>query len=205
MEVPKAPEKPMNHGVGADDDGKEETTLGIKSEIESSDALSMIKNKTVTKTIATREVAFLCADKVSSASVNVMKSALENAGGSVKIIAPHLGTITTEEGETLPVDQSYLIAASVLFDAVFVPAGKGIAALKGNDEVAEFINDAFKHCKYIAADGEGIEVLTGTNAAKDGTAADAGVITNNQKGAKLADTFIKAMGNHRFWEREDKV
>ena len=205
MEVPKAPEKPMNHGVGADDDGKEETTLGIKSEIESSDALSMIKNKTVTKTIATREVAFLCADKVSSASVNVMKSALENAGASVKIIAPHLGTITTEEGGTLPVDQSYLIAASVLFDAVFVPAGKGIAALKGNDEVAEFINDAFKHCKYIAADGEGIEVLSGTNAAKDGTAADAGVITNNQKGAKLADTFIKAMGNHRFWEREDKV
>jgi catalase len=205
MEVPKAPEKPMNHGVGADDEGKEETTLGIKSEIESSDALSMIKNKTVTKTIATREVAFLCADKVSSASVNVMKSALENAGASVKIIAPHLGTITTEEGGTLPVDQSYLIAASVLFDAVFVPAGKGITALKGNDEVAEFINDAFKHCKYIAADGEGIEVLSGTNAAKDSTAADAGVITNNQKGAKLADTFIKAMGNHRFWEREDKV
>lgn len=205
MEVPKAPEKPMNHGVGADDDGKEETTLGIKSEIENSDALSMIKNKTVTKTIATREVAFLCADKVSSASVNVMKSALENAGASVKIIAPHLGTITTEEGGTLPVDQSYLIAASVLFDAVFVPAGKGIGALKGNDEVAEFINDAFKHCKYIAADGEGIDVLSGTNAAKDGTAADAGVITNNQKGAKLADTFIKAMGNHRFWEREDKV
>lgn len=205
MEVPKAPEKPMNHGVGADDNGKEETKLGIKSEVERSDALSMIKNKTVSKTIATRQVAFLCADNVSSASVNVMKSALENAGASVKLIAPHLGTVTTEEGGTLPVDQSYLIAASVLFDAVFVPAGKGISKLKGNHDVAEFINDAFKHCKYIAADGEGTEVLSGTNAAKDGNPADAGIITNNAKGAKFADTFIKAMGNHRFWEREEKV
>jgi len=105
----------------------------------------------------------------------------------------------------LVVDQSYLIAASVLFDAVFVPAGKGITGLKANKDVAEFINDSFKHCKFIAAEGEGIEVLGETNAMTHGKNADAGVMTSNDTDKKFADSFVTAMGNHRYWEREDKV
>jgi catalase len=99
---------------------------------------------------------------VNGLSVKTMKTALETVGAVVKIIAPHLGTIATEEGNKLPVDQSYLIAASVLFDAVFVPAGNGIDKLKSMKEVIEFVNDAFKHCKYIAAEGQGNNVLAVT-------------------------------------------
>lgn len=205
MEVPKSPEKPMNHGVGANADDKQEPKTVKQQQIKASDALSMLKNKTITNTIATRQVAFLCNEGVSSESVNDMKSALEKAGAQVKIIAPHLGTIASSEGKAIPVDQSYLIAASVLFDAVFVPAGKGIAALKDNKDVAEFINDAFKHCKFIAAEGEGLEVLANTNAMKDGKNADAGVLTSSQPDKKLPQSFVTAMGNHRFWEREEKI
>ncbi|UPT71201.1 MAG: catalase [Flavobacterium sp. JAD_PAG50586_2] len=206
MEVPKALEKPMNHGVGADaDSNKQEPKVVKKSKITASDALSMLKNKTISDTIATRQVAFLCNDGVSSASVNEMKNALEKAGAKVKIIAPHLGTITASEGNAIPVDQSYLIAASVLFDAVFVPAGKGTTALKDNNDVIEFINDAFKHCKFIAAEDEGLHVLAKTNAAKDGKNADAGVLTNEQTHKKFPQSFVTAMGNHRFWEREEKI
>lgn len=205
MEVPKSPEKPMNHGVGADDNGENESKTGIKQDIKVSEALSMLTNKTNSNTIATRQVAFLCNDGVSSTSVANMKGALEKAGAAVKIIAPHLGTITTVEGSALPVDQSYLIAASVLFDAVYVPSGKGITALKTNPEVKEFINDAFKHCKFISAEGEGMDVLSETNAATNGKPADAGVIVNNGSDKKMPDTFIKAMGNHRFWDREEKI
>lgn len=200
MEVPKSPEQPMNHGVGANADGSNEPKTGIKQEVRVSDALSMLKNKTNSNTIATRQVAFLCNDGVSHTSVKNMKAALEKAGATVKIIAPHLGTIKTTEGNTLPVDQSYLIAASVLFDAVFVPAGKGIAALAGHKEVAEFVNDAFHHCKFIAAEGEGAEVVSGTAAFEDG-----GVFLAKEADSKFADSFITAMGNHRFWEREEKL
>lgn len=205
MEVPKSPEQPMNHGVGADAEGKNESKTGIQQEIAASDALSMLKNKTNSNTIVTRQVAFLCNDGVSGASVTTMKNALEKAGATAKIIAPHLGSIKTAEGNLLAVDQSYLIAASVLFDAVFVPAGKGSTALKGNNDVVEFINDAFKHCKFIAAEGEGADVLSGTNAMKDGKTADAGVLINKATDEKFANTFINAMGNHRFWEREEKI
>lgn len=206
MEVPKSPEKPINHGVGADADPKKhESKTGIKQQIDTSDALSMLKNKTNSKTIETRQVAFLCNDGVSNASVANMKNALEKAGATVKIIAPHLGTITTAEGSVLPVNQSYLIAASVLFDSVFIPAGKGISALKENKDVAEFINDAFKHCKFIAAEGEGITALSATNAITEGKNSDAGVLLSQQASKKFADSFVKAMGSHRFWEREEKV
>ena len=174
-------------------------------DIELSDALSMLKNKTISNTIATRQIAFLCNDGVSNASVTNMKEALLKAGATVKIIASHLGTIATDEGSTLHVDQSYLIAASVLFDAVFIPSGKGIKGLKENKDVAEFINDAFKHCKFIAADGEGATVLSGTNAAPNGKKADEGVLISNEGGIKFADSFVQAVGNHRFWAREEKI
>ena len=202
MKVPKTPEKPINHGVGADANSKHESKTETKLDIELSDALSMLKNKTISNTIATRQIAFLCNDGVSNASVINMKEALLKAGATVKIIASHLGTIATDEGSTLHVDQSYLIAASVLFDAVFIPSGKGI---KENKDVAEFINDAFKHCKFIAADGEGATVLSGTNAAPNSEKADEGVLISNEGGIKFADSFVQAVGNHRFWAREEKI
>lgn len=206
MEVPQKPEQPMNHGVGADaDPGRQEPKVIKKQQITTSDALSMLKNKINTNTIATRQVAFLCQEGVSNASVTEMKRALKKAGATVKIIAPHLGTIKTEEGDALAVDQSYLIAASVLFDALFVPAGKGITTLKDNNEVKEFINDAFKHCKFIAAAGEGFAVLENTNAIKSNEPADLGVITSEQTSKKFTGSFIDAMGNHRYWAREGKV
>ncbi len=107
MEVPQKPEQPMNHGVGADaDPGRQEPKVIKKQQITTSDALSMLKNKINTNTIATRQVAFLCQEGVSNASVTEMKRALKKAGATVKIIAPHLGTIKTEEGDALAVDKS---------------------------------------------------------------------------------------------------
>ncbi len=197
LKVP-SPEKPMNHGVGADADNSQEPKK-VEQTVKSSDALSMIKNPTVTNTIATRQIAFLCANGVNETSVNTMKKALEKEGASVKIIAPQLGTIQTENGKELKVDQSYLIAASVLFDGVFIPDGKQNTELAEMDEVKEFINDAFKHCKFIAADGSATDVLKMTDAKPD---SDGGVLNNKED---LTTVFIKKLGTHRFWEREKLV
>ena len=199
LTVPE-PEKPINHGVGADADDSQEP-IKVTQKIKSSDALSMVKNPTLTDTIATRQIAFLCAEGVSGKSVDNMKKALENAGAMVKIIAPHLGTIKTDEGQELKVDQSYLIAASVLFDGVFIPDGKGANTLKNMDEVKEFINDSFKHCKFLAADGTGTKVLEVTDA-KPGK--DKGILTLSDSN-NLTQSFISKLGTHRFWEREKGV
>ena len=206
LDVPKSPEKPMNQGVGADAGNKQQPTSGQKQQVESSDALSMLKNKTLSNTVVTRQIAFLCNEGVSGASVTNMKGALEKAGATVKIIGPHLGNIKTSEGNNLAVDQSFLIAASVLFDGVFVPAGKGVAGLKDNPDIIEFINDAFKHCKFIAAEDEGNTVLGATNAMQSGKPADEGVLSFEKENNQSAgNTFIKALGSHRYWDREEKI
>ncbi|KAF2341049.1 catalase [Flavobacterium tistrianum] len=197
--VPKDVEKPINHGVGADDEGNQEPAK-VKQNIGSSDALSMLKNPTISNTIATRQIAFLCADGVSADSIKVMKTALLNAGAKAVIIAPHLGTIVSAEGTEIPVEQTYKIAASVLFDGVFIPAGKGISDLSKIKEVKEFLNDSYHHCKFIAAEAEGVQVLKNNSDIKD---KDSGVlISENAADKNLSVSFIKALGRHRFWERE---
>ena len=92
----------------------------MKQSLEKSDALSM-KN-TEKSSIATRMIAFLAADGVDENSLNNMKNALESEGAMVKIIAPKLGKIQGINGKEIKVDKSFLTAASVLFDAVYIPS-----------------------------------------------------------------------------------
>ena len=204
LKTPRTVEQPLNHGVGADADPAKQEPSFVKSSIDTSDALSMLKSEVGKDTIVTRQIAFLCAEGVNAKSVQNMKTALKNAGAVVKVVAPHLGTIISAEGTEIPVDQSYLTAASVLFDAVFVPAGKGILALKNNLEVKEFLNDAYKHCKFIAAEGHGIEILPFVNNNdKERSIRDVGILVSDQLGDEyLAASFIDALAKHRFWERE---
>jgi len=162
---------------------------------------------TVKNTIKTRRIAILAADGVDAVSLNKMKQALEAAGAKSTIIAPHLGNITDEKDKQIKVDQSLLTAASVLFDAVYIPGGqKSAAALQKEPNAIHFINEAYKHCKVIAAEGEGTKLLFITNAgikinSKDKTAKNHianGVLLNRN-----SKEFIKAVAQHRFWEREN--
>ena len=203
--VPKALVQPLNQSIPADGDPKKFQPIKVKPSLQSSKALSMAN--TVKNTIKTRRIAILVADGVDAVSLNKMKQALEAAGAQTKIIAPHLGNIATAKGKQINVDQSLLTAASVLFDAVYIPGGqKSAAALQKEPNAIHFINEAYKHCKVIAAEGEGTKLLFITNAgikinSKDKTAKNHianGVLLNHN-----SKEFIKAVAQHRFWEREN--
>ena len=200
--VPPHPEEPMNHGVSPDAGREMQQPQQVQQAIESSDALSMIKNPTVTPTIATRKIAFVCDDGVSESQVMNLKAALLAEDAKAVIIAPHLGFITTDLGGEIPVDYSFLTASSVLFDAVYIPGGVGLNNFEGDGDVMEFINDAYKHCKAIGAQAEGIELLSGTNFAKKATNADDGIVIGEQGNTDFIDDFISAVSQHRFWSRE---
>lgn len=204
LPVPPKPEMPMNHGVSPDADPMKHEPKPAEDSLPPSDALSMIKNPTVTPTIASRKIAILCADGVSEASVAGMKAALLKHDAKGCIVAPHLGFVTTDQGGQLPVEFSFLTSASVLFDAVYIPGGSGMQELTANGDVMEFINDAYKHCKVIAAYGEGIELIAGANfASRTENTTDPGLIleTGPDLGT-FTQQFIDAMSAHRIWERE---
>ena len=63
-------------------------------------------------------------------------------------------------------------------------------------EAVHFIAEAFKHCKAIGAEGEGIELLK--TALPDDKVPSAGVITSGN-----LDEFINAVKQHRFFQREE--
>ena len=204
MEVPKTLQKPLNQGVGADPNPDQESIIK-KPSVATSDALSMLKSKENNDTIETRQVAFICTDGVNEASLNSMKKALEDKGAMVKIIAPHLGTIKTDKGTEIAVDQSLLIAASVLFDSVYIPANAKFDFKDNTPDVIEFINEAYKHCKVIGF-GENIKdfIKDTMIPLDDKKNKDNGIIISKEDNSN-AQEYISALAQHRFWEREPKA
>ncbi len=161
LHVPQTPEQPMNHSIPADGNPADYQPIHVESSLLKSEALSMAN--TIKDSIRTRMIAILAADGVDENSLLQMKETLENEGAIVDIIAPKLGMLTTEENSTLPVNQSFLTAASVFYDAVYVPGGtNSVATLAADPDAIHFLNEAFKHCKAIAADESAKQVLEAT-------------------------------------------
>ncbi len=172
---------------------------------------------TAKDSVKTRRVAILAADGVDDAEVSGMKQALTAAGAQAKVVAPRIGSLTSANGAEINIDFSLLTSGSVLFDAVYVPGGeKSVDTLKADAEALHFINEAYKHCKAIAATGAGIELLRasylggdtlpGPNAASDQPVTDEGMIMSRDVDAsRVAAAFIHAIAQHRYWSREVKA
>ena len=206
MDVPAQPEYPMNRSVPADGDPAHYESFTGQSSLAKSAALSMAN--TIKTSIATRQIAILATNGVDESSLQTMHQALVAAGAVPKIIAPKLGNITGNGGQAIKVDQSFLTAASVLFDAVYVPGGaKSAPALSAEPDAVHFLNEAYKHCKAIAATGDGADLLRASYigaalepAGKKEKSADRialGVLIDPSP-----QDFIDAIAQHRFWDRE---
>ena len=206
LTVPARPEQPINHSIPADSDPQAFQPIKAKSSLAQSPALSMAN--TIKNSIRTRKIAILAADGVDDTALQTMKKALLAEGAVVELIAPRLGSIKGKNKALLPVDKSFLTAASVLYDAVYVPGGAmSVATLAAEPDAIHFLNEAFKHCKAIAADLEAGPVLQATyffsKLPKDKSekmAMQDGIAIGQSK--TLARTFIEMIAQHRFWQRE---
>lgn len=205
--VPTEPEQPVNKSIPADGNPKDYQPIEVKSTLLSSPALSMAN--TIKNSIKSRKIAFLAADGVNGKTLSTVQKALIAAGATVHVIAPKLGFIHAENDELIAVDESFLTAASVLYDAVYVPGGlNSVASLEAEADAVHFLNEAFKHCKAIAADSQAIQVLEATYFSKKLPAdcSNESVLTEgiviSADSDKLATQFIAAIAQHRFWDRE---
>jgi catalase len=201
--VPSSLNGRLNLSVGADA-GRETETRPAKKSNFVSPALSMAN--TVKNTIKTRKVAILAGDGVEEESVEAMKKALTKEGAIAAIIAPHGGTIKGSKGAEIAVDYSLLNAASVLFDAVYIPGGQSsIEALQANGKTIHFINEMYRHCKAIAATGEGAALLAASairNSLQSAESDPALIVDEQRDGRRMSAKFIEAIAQHRNWDRE---
>ena len=201
LSVPKKPEQPINHSIPADGNPAKFQPKTVDQGIQSSAPLSMAN--TIKDTIKSRKIAILTADGTDGTQVDKMKKALQAAGAVVEVIAPKYGEISTVKGVAIPVDKSLMTVSSVLYDAVYVPGGaKAIAALAQKPDAIDFISLANKHCKPVAFEADADPLIQKTSIGDDMRAKKslAGILSGTEK--DLSKDFIKAIAQHRFWERE---
>jgi catalase len=140
-------------------------------------------------------------------------NALKSAGVHSEIVSMNFTLLKSSDNRPMEVAKSFLKAASVLYDAVYVAGGRAsVDGLLTDGCALHFINEAFKHMKTIGATNEGIDQLvqsqiTGVSLADENAkqpVTDLGVVTlrNTNNMAGFADEFIKAMTLHRHWARQ---
>ncbi|MEP6635724.1 MAG: catalase [Acidobacteriota bacterium] len=215
MSVPAKLDKPLNMSVPADGDPRKFQPKRVTQAIEVSKRLSMVNNPNFPKgSIKTRKIAVLLADGFDDAAVMEMNKALLTAGAMTKTVAPRLGVVTGTSGAELKADFSFLTGSSVLFDAVYIPGGDAsVKALIQESEAREFVREAYKHCKTIAASGAGVGFLATSLAgqfnepeeSREKVAANEGVVSSRDDSiTNVASAFIQAIAEHRHWEREKR-
>ncbi len=155
----------------------------------------------------TAKIAVLVADGFEAGDVDAIRTAVTAAGGVIKIIAPHGGVVRDSKKSETPVDFSLPTVASVLFDAVYIPGGDASAkTLMALPRAIEFVEEAFKHCKAIAASGAGVTFLEKTRIGAVIDDEDSAVMADADIPAKkTAGVFIEAIRQHRNWKREAKT
>ncbi len=208
--VPAAIDGPLNRSVPADANPKD-FQPSRKKAMKPSPALSMTSSPG--EGIRTRKVAALVADGYDAAALRAIRGALLSGGAQLTIVATHLGSVAASDGTTVKVDASLRTAASVLFDAVYVAGGAASAkVLSANADALHFIDEAFRHCKAIAATGAGVQVLAssyvglkgvvGKEPATTVSSTDGVVLGTDAQAAKVATAFVAAIAAHRHWARE---
>ncbi len=205
LHVPKGLNTPLNQNVPADADPDTYRSIVKEGALLKSKALSMA---TPAKKLNTRKVAILAADGVNGESIRLMKENLKAAGVLCDVVGPRLGFISAEDDGAIEAPKSLFTTSSVLYDAVYVPGGiNSVATIEADPDAIHFLNEAFRHCKPIAADSDALPVLQATyfnkklpeDNGEDTILKEGIIIAENTEVSKL---FLQAMTQHRFWGRE---
>jgi len=201
--IPKI-ELPINRSTPAGEDPKLRQPGPIKNAIDRSDPLSMAN--TVKDTIVTRKIAILAADGVDEESLTRMVKSLTAAGAMGKIVAPRLGYLKGSKGGEFLIDFSLLTASSVLFDAVYVPGGESsVRSLSAERDAIDWVTETYRHCKAIAATGEGARLIAACGLPPAGAEDDpALIVADGGQGSGVVRQFIEAIAQHRNWTRQGK-
>jgi len=152
--------------------------------------------------IRSRRVAVLVADGSRAADVLAINRSLTDQGAIVRQIGPHVGELTSEEGDMIDADGSFENEPGVMYDAIAVAGGQAAARMLAADmKACEHVRDAWMHGKPLLFVGEARQVW---EAASPGFPVDddpAWIDCDAPAGAPL-EAFATALSRHRNFDRE---
>jgi catalase len=176
-----------------------------KPEVDVSPALSLFA-RPGDGSIRTRRIAILVATGVDAAQATSLHAGLLAQGAVPRYVGITLGAVEGEDGESIEVEVTLETMPSVLVDAVVVPGGDEAAKVLGNVGLAaEFIVNAYRHCKPILAIGAGRTLVenAGVPAKLPNGEPDPGLAFVEGDDVESAfGEFVQAVAKHRHHARE---
>jgi catalase len=173
-----------------------EAARPTRTDLEPSPALSILENGP--DSFEGRKVGILVTTGTDAAVLGALRSALEEEGATLAIVAPVVGGVEAGDGSWIEADFKIDGGPSVLFDAVaLLPSEEGVEALEKNPAARDFVADAFAHRKFLGyveaartlVERAGIDELDPGFLALDG-------------GDDACSEFVTACRALRYWERE---
>jgi catalase len=147
--------------------------------------------------IAGRKIGVIADGGSDLAGIAKLRKAAARLGASVLVIAP-VGGVLAQDGPAVVADRTLLTARSVEFDALVVAGGTAPAA---DIKLVLLLQEAFRHCKAIAAWGDGTAVLAAAGIPADSP----GVVAGKTMAKAFTDELVAAVGLHRAWGRAADV
>ncbi len=181
--------------------------MHVESEVAHSQALSLF-SRPGDAGVRTRRVALLVTDGVNADVLHTIYDQLVAAGAVPKVVGPRLGTVQSDTGRPVQVDNTLEAAPSVLWDAVVLPDGEdATSALTGLGQAVEFIRDQYRHCKPMLVFPSNEALLDECRISvtlPDGSE-DPGMV-QAASGAQTTNldlsAFLAVLASHRHFERE---
>ncbi|MCW2546738.1 MAG: catalase, partial [Mycobacterium sp.] len=131
------------------------------------------------------------------AGIAKIRKAADKLGAVVLVIAP-VGGELTDGSTTEIVERTLLTTRSIEFDAIVVADGTTPTT---DIKLVLLLQEAFRHCKGLAAWGSGAAIL---EAAGIGTGGP-GVSTADSVTKTFTDELARGLGLHRAWDRAPAV
>lgn len=144
----------------------------------------------------TQKVGVLIGNGFNGQEVRNTLEILEQYGAFVYIISDKLGTVKGSDGTVLKVDEIFTSTYPVLYDSLYVVGGKAENQEKFNQNIIEFVIEAYKHYKPIGVATTGQSYIHATNNNNL-----AGVVFANDN-PNFGKEFVAAVAKQRFWDRK---
>ena len=131
------------------------------------------------------------------ASIAKLIKSMSAVGVTALVIAP-VGGVLKAGRRSVTVDRTLATARSIEFDALVVAGG---TASTGDIKLVVLLQEAFRHCKALAAWGDGAAVLKSARISPK----DPGVAVADDVDKGFVTTLSAALGLHRAWDRAPRV
>ncbi len=158
-------------------------------------ALSIVANGP--ESFAGRKLGVLVTEGADADVLDAVRSAAEEAGVTVEVVAPTVGGVVDSSGRLVAADQKLDGAPSVLYDAVVLCLSEqGATQLADLPAGRDFVSDAFAHCKFVGHTPEAQTLFQGVGLADK---LDGGFV---ELDPDTAQAFLDECAALRFWDRQ---